>query len=331
MKVAAIGGGSWGTTVAHLIAHNVPTRLYVRDPVVAEAITTTHENPRYLPDLGLHPELEATTDFEATLDGAELIIMGVPSGGFPETLGRLAGNIASDVPVVSLAKGLDRATGRRMTELIAEALPENPIGVLTGPNLAKEILAGHAAASVIAFDDVDLADELQELFCTGTFRVYTNPDRVGCELGGALKNVIAIAAGMAAGLGTGDNTRAAVVTRGLAEMTRLGVALGGQPTTFMGLAGMGDLIATCFSPQSRNQRVGEELGHGKTIEEVLAGMNQVAEGVKSAPVVVELGRELGVELPIAEEVRAVIEDGLTAREAYRDLLQRPHQGEVKRR
>lgn len=331
MKVAAIGGGSWGTTVAHLVAHNAATHLYVRDPAVAEAITTTHENPRYLPDQGLHPELRATTDFEATISDAELVIMGVPSGGFPETLDRLAGNLADDVPIVSLAKGLDRSTGRRMTELIAEVLPANPIGVLTGPNLAKEILAGHAAASVIAFDDIDLAGELQELFCTGTFRVYTNPDRIGCELGGALKNVIAIAAGMAAGLGTGDNTRSAVVTRGLAEMTRLGIALGGQPTTFMGLAGMGDLIATCFSPQSRNQRVGEELGRGRTIDEVLADMNQVAEGVKSAPVVVELGRQHGVELPIAEEVKAVIEDGLTAADAYRDLLQRPHQGEVKRR
>jgi glycerol-3-phosphate dehydrogenase (NAD(P)+) len=218
-----------------------------------------------------------------------------------------------------------------MTELVEEKLPENPIGVLTGPNLAKEILAGHAAASVIAFDDQDLATELQELFCTGTFRVYTNPDRIGCELGGALKNVIAIAAGMADGLGTGDNTRAAVITRGLAELSRLGVALGGEATTFMGLAGMGDLVATCISPQSRNRSVGEAIGRGQTIEEVLAGMTQVAEGVKSAPVVAQLGRNLGVDLPIAEEVRAVIEDGHTAEQAYRGLLRRPHQGEVKRR
>jgi len=331
VKIAAIGAGSWGTTVAHLCAHNAPTMLYARNPSQVEAIRTTHENPRYLPGFGLHPDLVASTDFEEVVADAEVVVMGVPSKGFDEVLTRLAPVIGPDVPIVSLAKGLDRPTGRRMTELIEEALPDHPIGVLTGPNLAKEILAGHAAASVIAFDDSDLANEIQELFCTGTFRVYTNPDRVGCELGGALKNVIAIAAGMAHGLGTGDNTLAAVITRGLAELSRLGMAMGGEAATFMGLAGMGDLVATCMSPQSRNRSVGEALGRGKTIEEVLAGMDQVAEGVKSAPVVVELGRKHGVDLPIAEEVQLVIEHGHTAEQAYRGLLRRPHQGEVKRR
>lgn len=331
MKIAAIGAGSWGTTVAHLCAHNVPTMLYARDPAVVDAIRATHENPRYLSGFGLHPDLEASTDFDEVLADSEVVVMGVPSKGFDEILTRLGAVIPTGVPIVSLAKGLDRPTGRRMTELIEEALPGHPIGVLTGPNLAKEILAGHAAASVIAFDDTHLANELQELFCTGTFRVYTNPDRVGCELGGALKNVIAIAAGMAHGLGTGDNTLAAVITRGLAELSRLGVALGGDAATFMGLAGMGDLVATCMSPQSRNRSVGEALGRGMTIEEVLAGMDQVAEGVKSAPVVVELGERHGVELPIAQEVQQVIAGEQTAEQAYRGLLRRPHQGEVKRR
>ena len=331
MKIATLGAGSWGTTVAHLCAHNAPTMLYARDPAVAEAIHTSKENPRYLAGYGLHPDLDASSDFDAVVADAEVVVMGVPSKGFDEILARLAAVLPAGVPVVSLAKGLDRPTGRRMTELIEEALPGHPIGVLTGPNLAKEILAGHAAASVIAFDDTGLADDLQELFSTGTFRVYTNPDRVGCELGGALKNVIAIAAGMAHGLGTGDNTLAAVITRGLAELSRLGVAMGGDASTFMGLAGMGDLVATCMSPQSRNRSVGEALGRGMTIEEVLAGMDQVAEGVKSAPVVVELGQRHGVDLPIAQEVQLVIAGEQSAEQAYRGLLRRPHQGEVARR
>ncbi len=330
MKVAAIGGGSWGTTVAHLCAHNSPTMLYSRRPEVAEAITDRHENPRYLAGFELHPELRASSDLEEVVAGADVLVMGVASIGLQETLDRLRPIVPGSIPIVSLTKGLER-TGRRMTEVIGDCLPSNPVGVLTGPNLAKEILAGHAAASVIAFEDTHVAADLQKLLATGLFRVYTNPDLIGCELGGALKNVIAIAAGMAEGLGAGDNTQAAVITRGLAELTRLGVAMGGEATTFMGLAGMGDLIATCMSPQSRNRTVGEELGKGRTIEEIVAEMNQVAEGVKSAPIVVELGRRHGVELPISEEVRAVVEDGLTAEEAYRDLLHRPQQGEVKRR
>ena len=331
MKVAAIGGGSWGTTVAHLCAHNAPTMLYTRRPEVAEAVNERGENPRYLAGFSLHPELTASSDLELVVSGADVIIMGVASIGLRETLDLLDPIVGTGRPIVSLTKGLERDTGRRMSEVIAEVLPDNPVGVLTGPNLAKEILAGHAAASVIAFEDSDVARDLQKLLATGLFRVYTNPDLVGCELGGALKNVIAIAAGMAEGLGAGDNTQAAVITRGLAELTRLGMAMGGEVTTFMGLAGMGDLIATCMSPQSRNRTVGEELGKGRTIEEIVAEMNQVAEGVKSAPIVVELGRRHGVELPISEDVRAVVEDGMTAQEAYRDLLRRPQQGEVKRR
>ncbi len=331
MKIAVIGGGSWGTTVAHLCAHNATTQLFARNTEVAQAITSDNENPRYLPGYALHPELTAADDLHAVVDGAEVVIMGVPSAGFVSTLDALEGQLGTDVPIVSLAKGLDRETGRRMTEVAAERLPDNPIGVLTGPNLAKEILAGHAAASVISFDDPDVSLMLQPYFCTERFRVYTNPDVAGCELGGALKNVIAVAAGMADGLGAGDNTRAAVITRGLAELTRLGVAMGGRPETFSGLAGMGDLVATCISPQSRNRSVGEEIGKGRSLDEILAGMDQVVEGIKSAPVVARLGREHGVDLPICEEVRAVVEEGRTAQETYRGLLRRPQQGEIKRR
>lgn len=331
MKVGVVGAGSWGTTVAHLCAHNAPTMLWARRDDVIESINTTHRNDRYLAGFDLHGELVASSDIEEVATGADVLVMGVASPGFAATLDALDGLVGHSTPVVSLAKGLDRESGRRMSQLITERFPANPVGVLTGPNLAKEILAGHAAASVIAFDDPDVAESLQDCFATDLFRVYTNPDVVGCELGGALKNVIAVAAGMAAGLGAGDNTRAAVITRGLAEVTRLGVAMGGHRETFAGLAGMGDLVATCISPQSRNRTVGERLGNGEALDDIITSMNQVAEGIKSAPVVAALGRDHGVELPIAEEVCAVVEQGRTAEQAYRGLLRRPQQGEVTRR
>ena len=239
-----------------------------------------------------------------------------------EVLEEVAGNIRAWVPVVSLTKGIERGTKRRMTQIVNEILPGHPHGVLTGPNLAKEILAGHAAAAVVAMSDSTVCSELQGAFASELFRVYTNPDVIGCELGGALKNVIALASGMADGLGTGDNTRAAVITRGLAELSRLGVAMGGDPLTFSGLAGMGDLLATCISPQSRNRYVGEQLGKGRTIDEIIAEMDQVAEGVKSAPVVLELAREHDVYMPITEEVAQVVAGESTAVDAYRGLLHR---------
>jgi len=209
-----------------------------------------------------------------------------------------------------------------MTDVINEVLPGHPYGVLTGPNLAKEILAGDAAAAVLAMSDLTIGVELQELFATDLFRVYTNPDVVGCEVAGALKNVMAIASGMADGLGTGDNTRAAVITRGLGELTRLGIAMGGNALTFSGLAGMGDLVATCISTQSRNRHVGEQLGMGRTIAEIIDEMNMVAEGVKTASVVMELSEQYDVDMPIAEQVYAVINEGRAAAEAYRGLLGR---------
>jgi glycerol-3-phosphate dehydrogenase (NAD(P)+) len=209
-----------------------------------------------------------------------------------------------------------------MSQVINEVLPDHRAGVLTGPNLAKEIMAGFAAASVIAFDDADIARQLQGVFNSGLLRVYTNHDVVGCELGGALKNVIAIAVGMGDGLGVGDNTRAAVMTRGLAELARLGVAMGGEPATFAGLAGIGDLIATCASRQSRNRFVGEELGRGRSIDEITADMNQVAEGVKTSRVMMELGAKYDIDLPIAKEVYGVIYEGRAATDAYSGLTRR---------
>jgi glycerol-3-phosphate dehydrogenase (NAD(P)+) len=322
ITVAVLGAGSWGTTVAHLAAHNAPTVLWARDPDVAAAVNNTSTNPRYLEGFALHPDLRATADLAEAVSVADVVVMGVPSAAFRSTLQMMAPLLRPWVPVVSLTKGLEHPTGIRMSEIIDAELPGHPYGVLTGPNLAKEIMAGEPTASVLAMSDANVADALQQIFGGPTFRVFTNPDIVGCELGGALKNVMAIASGMADGLGGGDNTRATIVTRGLAELTRLGVALGGQPLTFAGLAGMGDLIATCVSSQSRNRFVGEQLGRGLSLEEVSASMDQVAEGVKSAPMVLELAARHGVVMPIAEQVHAVCYLGHNARDAYRALLER---------
>jgi glycerol-3-phosphate dehydrogenase (NAD(P)+) len=224
--------------------------------------------------------------------------------------------------VISLSKGLELGTKLRMTQVIDEELPGHPAGVLSGPNLAREVMSGYAAASVIAMEDEVIVQELQAIFKTGMFRVYTNTDVAGCELGGALKNVMAIATGMGDGAGAGENTRSAVISRALNEITRLGVRMGGKPETFAGLAGVGDLIATCTSPQSRNRTVGFELGKGRKIADILAGMRQVAEGVKSAKTVLQLGEEFECEMPIASEVNGVINEGRTAQDAFRGLLKR---------
>ncbi|MEZ5322413.1 MAG: NAD(P)H-dependent glycerol-3-phosphate dehydrogenase [Microthrixaceae bacterium] len=322
ITVAVIGGGSWGTTVAHLAAHNVPTILWARSADTVEQINREHMNRRYLDGFALHPSLEATHDLGEAVGRADVVVMGVPSQSFRATLEQVGEHIRAWVPIVSLTKGLEQGTRLRMSEVTTQVLPGRPIAVLTGPNLAKEILAGDAAASVLATHDPLVAARLQEVFSTHLFRVYTNPDVVGCELAGALKNVIAIASGMADGLGAGDNTRAAVITRGLAELSRLGVAMGGSELTFSGLAGMGDLLATCISPQSRNRHVGEQLGRGMRIDEVIAAMNMVAEGVKTAPVVLDLASEFGVEVPLSAQVHAVCHEGRSAEEAYEGLLRR---------
>ena len=320
IRVAVIGGGSWGTTVAHLAAHHTPTVLWARRSELAKEVNEHHTNNRYLSGYELHPDLWATDDLHEAVSGADLIVMGVPSQGFRSALEDVAGHVRAWVPVLSLTKGLEQGTRLRMTEVINEVLPGHPAAVLTGPNLAKEILAGDAAAAVIATHDPVVASHLQRIFHQQLFRVYVNPDVTGCEVAGALKNVIAIAAGMADGLGAGDNTKAAVITRGLAEISRLGEAMGGQFATFSGLAGMGDLMATCMSPQSRNRSVGEQLGKGRTIDEVIDEMYMVAEGVKTSKVVMELSEEHGVEMPIASQVFEVCQGKATAVDAYRGLI-----------
>lgn len=322
IRAAILGGGSWGTTVASLVARNVPAILWARSAETVNDINTNHANERYLPGGRLTQSLRATTSIEEAVRGADVVIMGVPSQAMRDTAREVGKHIRAWVPVISLSKGLELGSKLRMTQVIEQELPGHPAGVLTGPNLAREVMGGYAAASVIAMEDEVIVQELQSIFKSGLFRVYTNTDVAGCELGGALKNVMAIATGMGDGTGAGENTRSAVISRALNEITRLGVAMGGKAETFAGLAGVGDLIATCTSPQSRNRTVGFELGKGRKIADILAGMRQVAEGVKSAKTVLQLGEEYGVEMPIATEVNGVVNEGRTAQEAFRGLLRR---------
>jgi len=308
--------------MAAMLSARVTTTLWARRPELASAIEADRRNPDYLPGLALPPTLRATADLTEALDGAGVVVMAVPSHGFRSVLDQGLAHIAAGVPVVSLTKGVEQVALRRMSEIVAELMPGQPFAVLTGPNLVDEIVAGQPTASVVATPDEHLAARLQQLFTTGSFRVYTNPDVVGCELGGALKNVIAIAAGIADGMGFGDNTRGAVVTRGLAELARLGVALGGQPVTFSGLTGMGDLVATCTSRHSRNRWVGEQLSKGHSLADIVAGTRMVAEGVRTSAAVVELAARVGVEMPIAEQVVAVLHHGKSPAEVVPCLMGR---------
>ena len=328
IHVAVIGAGSWGTTVAALASVNTPTWLWARRPELVDSLNRDHINPDYLAEFEMPPELRATGSMEEAICDADVVIMAVPSHGFRDIARAAAPYLRPWVPIVSLTKGLERGSLKRMTEVTADEMPGRPVGVMTGPNLAKEIMAGQPAASVVAIRDATIAHELQRILTRPSLRVYTNPDVIGCEVAGVVKNVIAIASGMAEGMEFGDNTRATLITRGLAEMSRLGVAMGGDPLTFAGLAGMGDLIATCSSKQSRNNSVGLALGRGQSIEDILASMNMVAEGVKSSPSVLELARRYGVEMPITEQVVAVCHEGANARDALTALMTRSSKSEL---
>jgi glycerol-3-phosphate dehydrogenase (NAD(P)+) len=328
INLSVIGAGSWGTTVAALTAVNTPTILWARRAALAKQINDAHVNGDYLANFVLPEQLRATASLEEAVSHADVLVMAVPSHGYRDVVAAAAPFLRPWVPVVTLTKGIERNSRKRMSEVTADEMPGHPVAVLTGPNLAKEILGGQPAASVVAIDDEVIAAELQRIFSRPSLRIYTNPDVVGCEVSGVVKNVIAIASGMAEGMGFGDNTRATLITRGLAEMTRLGMAMGGQATTFSGLAGMGDLIATCASAQSRNNTVGIELGRGKSIADVLGSMTMVAEGVKSSPSVLDLARRYGVEMPITEQVVAVCHEGRTAAEALGALMQRSRKSEL---
>jgi glycerol-3-phosphate dehydrogenase (NAD(P)+) len=328
IRVAVVGAGSWGTTVAALAAVNTPTTLWARRAELAEEMSERRENSDYLAGYPLPQSLSITASMSEAIEQADVVVMAVPSHGFRAVAAEVSAHVRAWVPVVSLAKGLESDTLKRMTEVAADEMPGHPVGLMTGPNLAREIMAGQPAASVVAIPDDTVAAELQRILSQPTLRVYTNPDVIGCEVAGVVKNVIAIAAGMAEGMEFGDNTRATLITRGLAEMARLGVAMGGKPLTFGGLAGMGDLIATCSSRQSRNNSVGLALGRGQPIAEILASMNMVAEGVKSSPSVLALARRYGVEMPITEQVVAVCHEGVGARDALNALMMRTSKSEL---
>lgn len=324
--VTVMGAGSWGTTFAKVLSdagHDVT--LWARREEVARAITETHRNPGYLSDVLLPNSVRATTDPLRALRGSRLVVLALPAQTLRANLTIFAEHLPADVPVLNLAKGVELGTGERMSQVVAEVtgVPTERIAVLSGPNLAREIAAEQPTATVIACTDHDRAVALQHLCRTSYFRPYTNSDVIGCELAGAGKNVIALACGAAIGMGLGENTAATIITRGLAEVTRLGVALGAQAATFAGLAGLGDLVATCASPLSRNRSFGVLLGQGATVDgAVAAGHGQVAEGVSSATSIRALAARHGVDMPITQAVHQVCQQGVTVAEMARVLLGR---------
>ena len=320
-----MGGGSWGTTFAQVLCDaETDVTLWCRGHEVADGINSARRNQDYLPEITLPESLRATTEAARAMDGADVVVFAVPSQTLRQNLTRWVPVIPPGAILVSLIKGIELDTGKRMSEVIAEVTgrPAGQIAVITGPNLAHEIAQRQYAATVVACTDLQTAENLQKICHTSYFRPYTNPDVIGCELGGAVKNVIALAVGIAVGMGLGDNTRAMLITRGLAEIARLGAALGADQHTFAGLAGMGDLVATCSSPLSRNRTFGEKLGRGVPITQIIANTKQVAEGVKSSKSVLELAAVHGVEMPITEVVAAVVYDGLDVGQAALMLASR---------
>ncbi len=325
MTAAVMGGGSWGTTFAQVLcdAGTEPV-LWCRRPDVAATINATNRHQDYLPDIVLPATLRATADPAEALAGADVVVLAVPAQSLRQNLAAWVGRIPQGAILVSLMKGIELDTGKRMTEVIGEVTgwPHEQIAVVTGPNLAQEIAQRQYAATVVACTDQQAAENLQKACHTSYFRPYTNPDVIGCELGGAVKNPIALAVGIAVGMGLGDNTKAMLITRGLAEISRLGAALGADQHTFAGLAGMGDLVATCSSPLSRNRTFGENLGRGMRLDDVMANTNQVAEGVTTSKSVLELASMHAVEMPITQVVAAVVYEGLDIGQAALMLASR---------
>ena len=325
MKAAVLGAGSWGTTFAQVLCDaGTRTVLYSRKPQLAKALAALHENPDYLPGIALTKALDATSDPAEALNGADLVAFAVPAQTLRANLGEWAPLLPPGALLVSLMKGIEHGTRKRMSEVIAEVTGADAarVAVVAGPNLAGEIVRREFTAAVVACRSEEGAVALQGACHTPYFRPYTNTDVTGCELGGAVKNVIAIAVGIAMAMGLGDNTRATLITRGLAEIARLGSALGAQSQTFAGLAGMGDLVATCSSPLSRNRTFGENLGRGMTVAAASAATSQTAEGVASSGPVLELARAHQVEMPITEVVEAVMRDGLPVAQAASMLASR---------
>ena len=322
-RVAVIGGGAWGTTLADLLARKgEPVTLWAREPEVAAQVAREHMNGIFLPGASLAPALAATTDLPTAVAGADVIVSAAPSHAVRAVMTEALRGLTTRPAIVSVSKGLEPDRLVTLSCLLAEIANGAPVAVLSGPTFAVEVYHRQPTAAVVASKDQELARRIQALFSTPAFRVYTHTDVTGVELGGALKNVIALAAGIVDGLGFGFNTRAALITRGLAEITRLGLALGAEPLTFAGLAGLGDLILTATGTLSRNHTLGVELGKGKTLAEALAGKQSVAEGVGTARTAVALGERHHVDLPIARQVAAILFEGKTARQAISDLMER---------
>jgi glycerol-3-phosphate dehydrogenase (NAD(P)+) len=325
-QAAVIGTTSWGTTLSLLLARQgVHTRLWARTAEEALKLSA-RENAARLPGHPFPPSLDVTASLQEAVAGAGLIVIAVPSARFRENVRRLRDvRLQPDAIILGATKGLERGTGRRMSEVVSEELGAEALrryAALSGPNLSKEVAAGMPSSTVVAALDLAVAERAQRLLNSATFRVYTNTDLIGVELGGSLKNIIALGAGMADGMGYGDNGKAAFIARGIAEITRLGIAAGAQPMTFAGLACLGDLIATCYSPLSRNRYVGQELAKGRALEEVLRGLGQVAEGVDTTAAALVLAERLGVEMPITALTRRVLHDGLAPRRALEELMAR---------
>jgi glycerol-3-phosphate dehydrogenase (NAD(P)+) len=331
-KVAVVGAGTWGTVIATLLAPAGPSArrvvLAARQPARAEELRRLRQNSAYLPGFELPASLEVTSSLADAVQEADVVVMAVPSKWARPAMAAVSAHRATEAVVLSVAKGLEPGSSMTMSQVGAEEMPGATFAVLNGPNFAGEIAAGLPAATVVACAERAAATALQALFTSSRFRVYTNDDVVGCELAGAVKNVLALAAGIVEGMGLGDNARAAMMTRGLAEMTRLGVAMGGHPLTFSGLAGLGDLVLTCTSDRSRNRRVGLALGRGRPLREVVAGMNQVAEGVSTAQPVVDLAARHGLEMPICAQVAAVLAGSSTPARAIDALLARDQTHEL---
>lgn len=326
VRAAVFSAGSWGTAAAKILADaGSDVIVHARRSEVADGINTRHRNPDYFPDVDLPASLTATTDPAAALEGADYLVLSVPAQTLRANLAVWAPHIGPDTVIVSLMKGIETDTGLRASQVVAQVtgVPADRIAVLSGPNLAREIMAGRPAAATVACPDEDVARRFQQACRTSYFRPYTSTDVIGCELGGAVKNVIALAVGIAAGMGLGDNAAAVLITRGLAETTRLAVRMGARPATPAGLSGMGDLVATCSSPLSRNRTFGAHLGQGMTVAEATAATRQTTEGVKSATAILDLARVHGVEMPITEVMAALLQGKIALDEAAAALMQRP--------
>ncbi|MEU3159048.1 NAD(P)H-dependent glycerol-3-phosphate dehydrogenase [Streptomyces mutabilis] len=325
-RTAVFSAGSWGTAVAKIMADaGTDVIVHARRGEIADAINREHRNPGYFPDVDLPQTLTATTDPATALDGADFLVLSIPAQSLRESLALWTPHIGRDTVIVSLMKGIERDTDLRASEVITEVtgIPAERVAVLSGPNLAREIMAGQPAAATVACPDEATAIRVQQVCHTSYFRPYTSTDVTGCELGGAVKNVIALAVGIASGMGLGHNAQAMLITRGLAETTRLAVALGAHPATLAGLAGLGDLIATCSSPLSRNRTFGTHLGKGLSVEEATAATRQTTEGVKSAEAILGLAQAHGVDMPITYVVTTLLSGKVTLEQATAALMQRP--------